>query len=426
MRVNNIKDPMAEIRKEKNMNDLGESQRTNSFYDGSKLTEKIENYATKKYEMTKKKQNFENQKKRRDEVKNKLLEKYTKVEINNLINDYEEEEKKLLEYSRTWHTCINAKNEAKNLEKTIDKTVLEYSRKIRDFKDENEKADKAVKKLKECLKVFEEKQKEASNPDQEIEEVKEGPQYELKQKEAELNNAKKHFLALVESLARTKAEKEYVELRLFAIENPNVWVDEDKIDNLAKEISPIELPKWKRRLQAVADKQNAYFEMKKELNQEEVEDEFDAFGDDDEQTAMLKEVFDFKPEEFNPLSAVPVKDYVKEAREYISKVETGRFIRKKELENLEKEYNKALREQKNIEIKLDQISDKERETKNSKDKLQKAHEAKEQDYRLLKRVRDSYNAAYKDAFEKTGKLEALDLGKDINKIAGEGRDRHFG
>ncbi|MBR5597449.1 MAG: hypothetical protein IKW30_08595 [Lachnospiraceae bacterium] len=110
MRANKITDPMAEITKDKTMNNLGESQTKDCFYDGSKLAEKFDKYAAKKYEMLKKKQNFEKQKTRRDEVKNKLLEGYTKEEIKNLISDYEAEETQIQKYSNTLDTCSDAKN----------------------------------------------------------------------------------------------------------------------------------------------------------------------------------------------------------------------------------------------------------------------------------------------------------------------------
>ncbi|MBR4981855.1 MAG: hypothetical protein IKY94_04780, partial [Lachnospiraceae bacterium] len=423
MRANKITDPMAEIRKDKTMNDLGESQRTDSFYDGSKLTEKIDEYAAKKYEMLKKKQNFEKQKNRRDEVKNKLLEGYTKEEINNLISDYEAEERKILEYSKIWNTCIDAKNQAQNRIKSLNKDISEYRRKINSFLEENEKKDKAVEKLKECLKTFEEKQKRASDPVQDTEKKKEDSQDELKQKEVELVDAKKLFNNLVNAMAKTPEEKEYIQLRLDGIENPNAWIDYDRMDELEMSIPAKALEGWKKRLQRVEDKQKAYFEKKAELEGEALDDEFDDFEDKDNQTAMIKEAFDFKPGEFNPLSNVPVKEYVKEAKEYISKVENERFKRKKDLENLKKAYNDAVKDRDNVDVKLKQIESKEKETMNSKEKLQKAHEAKEKDYKLLKETRDSYNAAYKDAFEKTERLEALDVKEEIKKITGEFLDK---
>ena len=289
--------------------------------------------------------------------------------------------------------------------------------------EENEKTDKALEKLKECLKTFEEKQKSTSDPVQETEKEKEDSQDELKQMEAELADAKKLFNNLVNTLAKTPEEKEYIQLRLAVIENPEVWIDYDRLDELEMSIPAKALESWKKRLQRVEDKQRAYSEKKAELEGEALDDEFEDFEDKDNQTAMIKEAFDFKPGEFNPLSNVPVQEYVIEAKEYIQKAENERFKRKKDLADLKKSYEDAVKVRDDVDVKLKQIESKEKETKNFLDKLRNEHQAKEKGYNLLKEVRDSYNAAYKDAFEKTENLEALDVQEEIKKIAGEFLDK---
>lgn len=421
MYVNKIIDPMAEIAKDKTMNNLGEFRRKDSFYDGSKLEEKLHKYAAKKREMLKKKENFERQKTRREDVKNELLKVYTKEEINNLISDYEAEENKIREYSDTWNKCIDAKFQAQSRIKTIDANVSQYARKLGTLSDENEKADKAVERLKECLKKYEDKQKESSNLDQDTQIEKKNLQNELNEKEKELTSAKKHFDSLVKSMAKKPEEKEYIQIRLYGIENPSAWIDEDRLDDLKFMINPKDLEKWNRRLQAVAEKQDAYFAKKDELDK--LQEESIGFEDNDIQTAMIEEAFAFEAGEFNPLASVDVSDYVTEAKEYISNVENGRFKRKKELDDLKKLYNDTVKEQKKVEAKLEQIESKEKVTKNTLDKLRNEHKAKENSYKSLKEARDSYNAAFKEAFEKTGELGALDLQEDIKRIAGEFLDK---
>ena len=161
--------------------------------------------------MLKKKENFERQKTRRKDVKNELLKVYTKEEINNLISDYEAEENKIREYSDTWNKCIDAKFQAQSRIKTIDANVSQYARKLGTLSDENEKADKAVERLKECLKKYEDKQKESSNLDQDTQIEKKNLQNELNEKEKELTSAKKHFDSLVKSMAKKPEEKEYIQ-----------------------------------------------------------------------------------------------------------------------------------------------------------------------------------------------------------------------
>ena len=133
-------------------------------------------------------------------------------------------------------TCSDAKNQAQNRTKSLNRDISEYSRKISNLLEENEKTDKAVEKLKECLKTFEEKQKRASDPVQETEKKKEDSQDELKQKEVELADAKKLFNNLVNTLAKTPEEKEYRQLRMAVIENPDVWIDYDRLDELEMSI----------------------------------------------------------------------------------------------------------------------------------------------------------------------------------------------
>ena len=71
MRANKITDPMAEIAKDKTRNNLEEFRRTDDFYDGSKLKEKIDQYAAKKYEMLKKNRTSRN--KRRDGMRSRII-----------------------------------------------------------------------------------------------------------------------------------------------------------------------------------------------------------------------------------------------------------------------------------------------------------------------------------------------------------------
>lgn len=420
MYVNKITDPMAEIRKEKNMNNLGESERKDIFYDGSKLTEKFSEYAAKKREMLKKKENFEKQKERREEVRNKLSEKYSKEEINNFIHDFEAEENKLREYSNAWKLCNDAKNQAETHKKKLDTEVSKCNDKIRDFLDKTKEEDRVVDKLKECLKAFEEKQKEASNPNQENQKKKETPQEVLKRLEEELSKDKEDLLHQMEN--RTPEEKEYVQLHLDDLENQYSGVDEDRKAELEKKIAPMGLRYWKGRLKQVADKQKSYVDKMQELESEAL-DGFGEVEDKDPESVMLKEAFDFKKEKFNPLSDVPVKEYVTEAQKYISKVENGRIQREKDLENLKKSYNDALKEREEFEVKLEQVKSKEKETKKEWDNLRGAHNAKENDYKLLKEARDSYNAVYKENFENSEELKALDLQEDIRRIAGEFLDK---
>ena len=325
MRVNNIKDPMAEIRKEKTMNNLGESEKKESFYDGSKLTEEFSEYAVKKREMLKKKDNFEKQKERREEVINQLSGKYSKEEINNFIHNYEAEEKSLEEYSKTWNLCNDAKNKAKIHEKKLDAKVSECYNKITAFREKNEKEDRAVEKLKECLKAFEEKQKEASNPSLENQKKKETPEEVLKKLKEELDKEKQDIIVVMEN--RTPEEKEYVQLHLDDLENKYGWVDEDKKADLEKKISPMRLRFWKARFQKLLNKQIAYDDKKYEIESAELQDEFGDYAENDPESVMLKEAFDFKKESFNPLATVPVKDYVTEAQKYISQVEKSRMNR---------------------------------------------------------------------------------------------------
>ena len=77
------------------------------------------------------------------------------------------------------------------------------------------------------------------------------------------------------------------------IENPEVWIDYDRMDELEMSIPAKALESWKKRLQRVEDKQRAYSEKKAELEGEALDDEFDSFEDKDNQTAMIKEAFDF-------------------------------------------------------------------------------------------------------------------------------------
>ena len=179
---------------------------------------------------------------------------------------------------------------------------------------------------------------------------------------------------------------------------------------------------WKGRLKQVANKQKAYADKMQELESEAL-DGFGEVEDKDPETVMLKEAFDFKKEKFNPLSDVPVKEYVTEAQKYINKVENGRIQREKDLENLKKSYNAALKEREDFDVKLEQVKSKEKETKREWDKLLDAHNAKENDYKLLKEARDSYNAVYKENFENPEELKALDLQEDIKRIAGEFLDK---
>ena len=420
MYVNKITDPMAEIKKGKNMNNLGESQRTDAFYDGSKLTEKFSEYAAKKREMLKKKENFEKQKEKRDEVRNKLSEKYSKEEINNFIHDFEAEENKLQDYSKAWNLCNDAKNQTETHKEKLDAEVSKCDNKIRDFWDKTKEEDRAVEKLKECLKAFEEKQKEASNPNQENQKKKETPQEVLKRLEEELSKDKEDLLHQMEN--RTPEEKEYVQLHLDDLANQYLGVDEDRKAELEKKIAPMGLRYWKGRLKQVANKQKAYVDKMQELESEAL-DGFGEVEDKDPESVMLKEAFDFKKEKFNPLSDVPVKEYVTEAQKYISKVENGRIQREKDLENLKKSYNDALKEREEFEVKLEQVKSKEKETKKEWDNLRDAHNAKENDYKLLKEARDSYNAVYKENFENPEELKALDLQEDIRRIAGEFLDK---
>ena len=180
---------------------------------------------------------------------------------------------------------------------------------------------------------------------------------------------------------------------------------------------------WKARFQKLLNKQIAYTDKKYEIESAELQDEFGDYAENDPESVMLKEAFDFEKESFNPLATVPVKDYVTEAQKYISKVESERKNRENVLENLQNQYKEAKKERDDFTVKLKQVENKEKETRREWDNLLDTHSAKKNDYTMLKEARDSYNAAYKEAFENTEKLEMSGVEEEIKRIAGEILDK---
>ena len=160
-------------------------------------------------------------------------------------------------------------------------------------------------------------------------------------------------------------------------------------------------------------KYSSYFEKKAEL------EEFEKNPQSAEvcPPEWIKEAFVFKEGVVNPLSDVPVNQYVSKAKEYISQVEAEN--RDKKLTTLEKKYNDAVKEHEKWVTKLNKANSDEITTKATLAKLQESQKKKESDYKVLKNAKDSYDAAKRSAFGSNIRLKPLDLEANMKAAASD-------
>lgn len=378
--------------------------------EGIGLSIKADQYASKKKMMQMRKDNFEEQKKKRDDLTKRFLQTYGKEGTSTFIADYLKNADTLKKYTETLDMCAKGKKKGEFILDDIQKEIKNYKSKIKDFEKNNEEKDLAVERLKEGLRKYEENQKK--DIDQVIEQKLQGSKEALKKSEGNLAEEKKRLTVF--TIGKSPVLIEYVQRTIENYEQQEYDNEmDDKLQELKGKLSGKEIEIWNKRFDDFIEKQKDYFEKKSAF--EELKEELEQGKADP--NAIIKYSFEFGGGEYNPLGEVDWCKYPEKAKEFIEETEKGRSNRPNELEGYKKSLATAETKETKVKAKLEQINNLEKETKDKHDNLKKIQRERRDDYIQLLNVRSAYKEAYNLAFENPEKLQSINAVPDIQRAA---------